>query len=82
MQSDAQAAAANPVFQGVPQMSLEQLLNVPQLDAVLVETEVRDLLDSGRSCIAAGKHIHLDKPAGANRCRIFVVLFSLPRGRS
>ena len=45
-------------------MTQEQLLNVPGLQAVLVETRVRDLLNAAESCIAAGKHIHLDKPAG------------------
>jgi predicted dehydrogenase len=35
------------------------------LEAVLVETRVRDLLDTAEAlCVAAGKHIHLDKPAG------------------
>jgi predicted dehydrogenase len=29
-----------------------------------VETRVRDSLDAAEACIAAGKHIHLDKPAG------------------
>lgn len=52
------------VYQGLPWMTQEQLLNVPRLDAVLVETRVRDLLDTAEICIAAGKHIHLDKPAG------------------
>jgi len=51
-------------FQGLPWMSREQLLNVPGLQAVLVETRVRDLLDNAESCVAAGKHVHLDKPAG------------------
>jgi predicted dehydrogenase len=45
-------------------MTREQLLNVSGLDAVLVETRVRDLLDEAELCLAAGKHIHLDKPAG------------------
>src|SRR5690606_11141575 len=40
------------------------LLNVPGLEAVMVETRVRDLLDTAEACVAAGKHIHLDKPAG------------------
>jgi predicted dehydrogenase len=40
------------------------LLNVSGLQAVLVETRVRDLLNTAESCIAAGKHVHLDKPAG------------------
>jgi predicted dehydrogenase len=45
-------------------MTREQLLNVPGLQAVLVETRVRDLLDNAEACVAAGKHVHLDKPAG------------------
>ena len=34
------------------------------MQAVLVETRVRDLLDTAEACIATGKHVHLDKPAG------------------
>ena len=45
-------------------MAQEELLNVPGLRAVLVETRVRDLLNTAEACIAAGKHVHLDKPAG------------------
>ncbi len=57
-------AESQPAFQGVPWMTSEQLLNVPGLQAVLVETRVRDLLDVAETCIAAGKHVHIDKPAG------------------
>jgi predicted dehydrogenase len=52
------------LYQGLPWMTREQLLNLPGLQAVLVETRVRDLLDSAEACVAAGKHVHLDKPAG------------------
>lgn len=52
------------VYKDLKWMTREQLLNVPGLQAVLVETHVRDLLDNAEACIAAGKHIHLDKPAG------------------
>lgn len=52
------------VYRDVPVMTEEQLLNVPGLQVVLVETEVRHLLSTASRCIAAGKHIHLDKPAG------------------
>ena len=45
-------------------MTLEQLLNTPGLQAVLVETRVRDSLNAAEASVAAGKHIHLDKPAG------------------
>src|SRR5205823_11484011 len=29
-----------------------------------VETRVKDLLDNAEVCVAAGKHVHIDKPAG------------------
>ncbi len=53
-------------FRDVPWMTQEQLLNVPDLQAVLVETPVRDLLGVAESCVLAGKHVHMDKPAGAS----------------
>jgi predicted dehydrogenase len=51
-------------FRDLPWMTEEQLLNQPGLQAVLVETEVRDLLNAAEHAVAAGKHVHLDKPAG------------------
>src|SRR6476661_351094 len=57
-------AKEQPAFRDVPFVTEEQLLNTPGLAAVLVEAEVRDLLSTAQRCIAAGKHIHLNKPAG------------------
>src|SRR6185312_12815554 len=57
-------AETQPAFQDLPWLTREQLLNVSGLQAVLVETRVRDLLDNAEACIAADKHVHLDKPAG------------------
>lgn len=51
-------------YQGVRWMTEEQLFNTPDLRAVAVETEVKDLLAVGARCIDAGLHLHLDKPAG------------------
>jgi predicted dehydrogenase len=45
-------------------MTEEELLNTSGLQAVAVETEVRQLLPVAQRCVAAGMHIHLDKPAG------------------
>jgi predicted dehydrogenase len=59
-------AEAMPVYQGLPWMSQEQLLNVDGLRAVLIETRVRDLLDAAEAGVNAGKHVHLDKPAGTS----------------
>ncbi len=59
-------------YQGLTWMSEEQLLAIPGLQAVAVETEVRNLVPTGIRCLKAGKHIHLDKPAGEsiNECRV------------
>jgi predicted dehydrogenase len=59
-------AESQAAFRDLPWMTQEQLLNVGGLQAVLVETRVRDLLDTAEACLAAGKHIHLDKPAGVS----------------
>jgi len=59
-----QAAESSPTYRGLPWLTREQLLNTEGLQAVLVETEVRNLLDNAEACIQAGKHVHLDKPAG------------------
>jgi predicted dehydrogenase len=56
-------ARSQPAFRDLRWMSAEELVNVPGLEAVLVETRVRDLLNVAEACVSAGKHIHLDKPA-------------------
>ncbi|HLQ43268.1 MAG TPA: Gfo/Idh/MocA family oxidoreductase [Planctomycetaceae bacterium] len=57
-------AEKDPLYRDLPFMTREQLLNTPGLQVVGVETLVRDLLDTAETCLAAGMHIHLDKPAG------------------
>ena len=52
------------LYRGLPWMTQQDLLKTPGLQLVLVETRVRDLLTTAEACVAAGKHIHLDKPAG------------------
>lgn len=57
-------AEKSATYAGIPWMTEEQLLNAPGLQAVAVETLIKDLVPTGARCIGAGKHIHLDKPAG------------------
>ena len=57
-------AEAQPAYRDLKWMTQDELLNVPGLQVVGGETRVRDLLDTADTCVAAGKHIHLDKPAG------------------
>lgn len=51
-------------YRDLPWMTQEQLLETPGLQGVLVETRVRDGLRVAEACVTAGKHVHLDKPAG------------------
>jgi len=51
-------------YRGLKWLSEEQLLNTPGLHAVAVETDITELVPTGARCVSAGKHIHLDKPAG------------------
>lgn len=57
-------AKSHSAYRDLPWMTVDQLLETPGLQAVAVETEVRDLVPMGQRCVDAGKHIHLDKPAG------------------
>ncbi|HEY1190418.1 MAG TPA: Gfo/Idh/MocA family oxidoreductase [Gemmata sp.] len=53
-----------PAYRGLKWLTREQLLATPGLQAVLVETRVRDRLDNAEACVGAGLHVHIDKPAG------------------
>jgi len=58
------AAERDEIYRGLSFVSREELFNTPGLQAVLVETRVRDLLDNAEAAVGAGLHVHLDKPAG------------------
>lgn len=62
----AAAALQSAAYRDVPFLTEEELLNLPGLEAVVVETNVPDLLVAGERVIAAGKHLHLEKPGGAS----------------
>ena len=61
-----QQAQDSDLYRDLPFLTEQQLLNVPGLQVVGVETKIRDLLPTAKRCISAGMHIHLDKPAGAS----------------
>jgi predicted dehydrogenase len=58
------AVAGQPAYRGLPWLTEEALFATPGLRAVTVETVVEDLVPTARRCVAAGLHVHLDKPAG------------------
>jgi predicted dehydrogenase len=63
-----------PAFRGLKWLTRDQLQETTGLQAVLVETRVRDLLDNARACASAGLHVHIDKPAGESLPRFRRVL--------
>lgn len=56
----------DPAYQSLTWMTEEQLLRTPGLQAVAVEVSSADdrIMDITGQCIAAGLHVHLDKPGG------------------
>jgi len=52
------------IYKDLPWMSTEELLAIPGLQAVAVEVEEHLPLPYALRCVQAGKHVHLDKPAG------------------
>ncbi len=51
-------------YEGVPQMTVEEILNYPDLDAVCIETEDRALTKYALMAAEKGLHIQMDKPGG------------------
>ncbi len=49
-------------YQGLPLLSEAELLAISDVKAVAVETRIEDSCATAERCLAAGKHIHLDKP--------------------
>ncbi|MDB4808434.1 Gfo/Idh/MocA family oxidoreductase [Verrucomicrobiales bacterium] len=45
-------------------MNRDAILNHPDIQLIAVETEIDQLVPTAIQCLQAGKHIHLDKPAG------------------
>ena len=51
-------------FESVPKLSLEEALSLPGLDAVIVETEEKNLNKYAVKAFEAGYPVHMDKPGG------------------
>ncbi|MBQ8341964.1 MAG: Gfo/Idh/MocA family oxidoreductase [Clostridia bacterium] len=53
-------------FAGYPELTLEQVLNDPTIEAVAVETDEIHLTKYAQMAAEHGKHIHMEKPGGAD----------------
>ncbi|MBR5868857.1 MAG: Gfo/Idh/MocA family oxidoreductase [Clostridia bacterium] len=54
------------VFEGYPELTLEEILSDPTIEAVAVETDEIHLLTYALMAVRAGKHIHMEKPGSQN----------------
>ncbi|MEZ5401979.1 MAG: Gfo/Idh/MocA family oxidoreductase [Bryobacteraceae bacterium] len=59
-----EAAKRDPLYDGLRWISEEELLADPAIQLIVVECSVSDAIPLGRKVIAAGKHLHLEKPPG------------------
>ena len=56
--------ASRKPYRGCQWMSESDLLADSSIEVIAVETDIDHLVPTAMRCIRAGKHIHLDKPAG------------------
>jgi predicted dehydrogenase len=54
------------VFDGYPELSLDEILNDPTIEAVTVETDEIHLTKYATLAVEHGKHIHMEKPGSQN----------------
>ncbi|MCI8388273.1 MAG: Gfo/Idh/MocA family oxidoreductase [Clostridiales bacterium] len=52
------------VYRDLPRLSREELLEYSGIEAMLIETDVWNMMPAAAECVKRGIHIHLDKPAG------------------
>lgn len=53
-------------FEGYREMSAEEILNDPEIEAVVIETEEKYLTKYAIAAAEHGKHIHMEKPGGTS----------------
>lgn len=53
-------------FDGYPELTLEQILNDPTIEAVTVETDEIHLNKYAKMAVEHGKHVHMEKPGSQN----------------
>ena len=59
-----EAARARRSYRDIPWLTEDEALARADVQVVAIETAVEDLVPTARRAVAAGKHVHLDKPAG------------------
>lgn len=53
-----------PCYKDLPRLSVEEIIE--KSDAIFIECDVWNLTKTAKMCVAAGKHVHVDKPASGS----------------
>ena len=75
-----QQLSGSKTFGDLKWLEVEALLELPDLDIVLIETGIDEAPEMTRRALAAGKHVHLDKP-GARHHSEFAAIRNLAEER-
>lgn len=68
-----------PAFEGYPQLSVEEILADPTIEAVTIETEEIYLTKYALTAAKAGKHIHMEKPGGLNTAEFEALIAAMKK---
>ena len=68
------------VFDGYPELSLEEILNDDSIEAVTVETDEIHLLKYAQMAADHGKHIHMEKPGSPDVAAFERLIETVKRG--
>ncbi|NLO04783.1 MAG: Gfo/Idh/MocA family oxidoreductase [candidate division WS1 bacterium] len=63
-EEDAPYRRSTDAYDGIERLTEDELLNIPGLEAVAVETNMPQLVRTAMRCMERGLHMHLDKPGG------------------
>ncbi|MBQ9783723.1 MAG: Gfo/Idh/MocA family oxidoreductase [Clostridia bacterium] len=74
------AAKIEKYFAGYPELTLEQILNDPTIEAVAVETDEIHLTKYAQMAVDHGKHVHMEKPGSQDFAEFERLIESARRG--
>ena len=68
-----QQLSGSKTFGDLKWLEVETLLKLPELDVVLIETGIDEAPEMARRALAAGIHVHLDKPGARNHAEFAAI---------
>ncbi len=69
-----------PQLNGLREMTLDEVLENPEIEAVAVETEEIYLTKYATLAARSGKHIHMEKPGGTSRAAFAAMMDAVKKG--